>query len=299
MTRAPNGQIVLSASRRTDIPAFYMNWFMSQIERGAFEVTNPYNGRVSTVPAGPERVHTLVFWSKNFGPFIEGGYGYALQGKGYRLFYNFTVNSEAPALEPNVPPLSDRLAQMAHLCRKFGPETVNWRFDPLCFYAVDDQAATDNLKDFLEIAEHASANGVTRCITSFMDDYPKIRRRLKIRCNGSNRFRFVDPPKEKKASVLLGMEAVLFKLGISLRVCCEKRVRLLLPKDSQIQDSACISNALLTRIYGGSLSLRRDTGQRIKDGCGCQVSVDIGSYRGHPCYHNCLFCYANPKEAPS
>ncbi len=82
-------QIVISASRRTDIPAFYMSWFMQQIQKRSFEVINPYNRKKAVVPAIPDKVHTIVFWSKNFGPFIEGGHGQTLAAMGYNLFFQF------------------------------------------------------------------------------------------------------------------------------------------------------------------------------------------------------------------
>ena len=126
-------KIVISASRRTDIPAFYMPWFMSQIEAGSFEVVNPYNQKAHYVPGTPDKVHTIVLWSKNFGPFIENNYGDRMREKGFQLFFNFTINSDCSLLEPNVPPLGARLDQLEQLCQRFGPETVNWRFDPICF----------------------------------------------------------------------------------------------------------------------------------------------------------------------
>ena len=102
-TLKPPPKIVLSASRRTDIPAFYMPWFMERIKSGVFEVVNPFNRRVKKVPATPTDVHTIVFWSKNFGLFLKEGYGHNLQKAGYNLFFNFTINSYAPRLEPHVP----------------------------------------------------------------------------------------------------------------------------------------------------------------------------------------------------
>ena len=77
-----SGQIVISASRRTDIPAFYMDWFMEQIKKEVFEITNPYKRRKSTIPATPDKVHTIVFWSKNFDFFMAGGYGERLEKLG-------------------------------------------------------------------------------------------------------------------------------------------------------------------------------------------------------------------------
>ena len=283
-------KIVLSASRRTDIPAFYMPWFMEQIGRGIFEVVNPFNQRVSIVPATTDAVHTIVFWSKNFGPFIGGNYGDALLAMGYHLFFNFTVNSDSTVLEPNVPTLAERLNQLEYLAKHFGPRTINWRFDPVCFYRTDQGPLNDNLQDFALIARKAAGWGIERCITSFMDHYPKIARRL----SALSGFAFIDPPLIDKVSILMKMEAQLANFGIQLRTCCEKDVIDALGRDSSIAPSACIPNDLLLELYGGNLSLNRDTGQRVKSGCGCRVSIDIGSYRQQPCYHNCLFCYANP-----
>ncbi len=283
-------KIVLSASRRTDIPAFYMPWFMVQISRGSFEVVNPFNQRVSVVPATPDAVHTIVFWSKNFRPFIGGHYGDRLLELGYHLFFNFTINSASADLEPNVPSLDERLNQMSYLAEHFGPLAINWRFDPICFYRVNQGALNDNLHDFAYIARKAAGCGIERCITSFMDHYPKIARRLPPRSG----FVFVDPPLIDKVNTLMKMESQLADLGIQLQTCCEKAVIDALNANSSITPSACIPNDLLLGLYGGNLSLKRDTGQRVKAGCGCRVSVDIGSYRQQPCYHNCLFCYANP-----
>ncbi|MBW2538207.1 MAG: DUF1848 family protein [Deltaproteobacteria bacterium] len=286
----PSAKIVISASRRTDIPAFYMQWMMEQIEKGVFEVVNPYNRRVTLVPATPDKVHTIVFWSKNFGPFIKGGFGKLLQKEGYHLFFNFTINSNSPFLEPNVPPLEERLEQLDYLCSRFDSTTVNWRFDPLCFYTINNGRIYDNLDDFPYIAKRAAQSGIQRCITSFMDHYPKIQKRTA----SINGLSFFDPPDEKKKEILLNMEKALRAKKIRLQTCCEKKLIEVLPEYSTITKSACIPNDFLEKLFGGNLSLKCDKGQRIKDGCGCMVSVDIGSYHLHPCWHNCLFCYANP-----
>jgi hypothetical protein len=288
-------KVVLSASRRTDIPAFYMPWFMEQIDRGRFEIVNPFNQRVSVVPATPDAVHTIVFWSKNFGPFIDGHYGDQLRALGYHLFFNFTVNSDAAVLEPNVPALVERLDQLKYLAGHFGPRAINWRFDPICFYRTGQAPINDNLHDFAYISKKAARWGIERCITSFMDHYPKIGRRLSARSG----FAFIDPPLAEKVKTLLKMEAQLAVLEIQLKTCCEKDVVDALGRDSAVTPSACIPNDLLLELYGGNLSLKRDSGQRVKAGCRCRVSVDIGSYRHQPCYHNCLFCYANPTSGDS
>jgi len=209
---------------------------------------------------------------------------------GYRLFFNFTLNTENPLLEPNVPPLRERLKQLEDLCEMFDPRVVNWRFDPLCFYTTGDGGVNDNTDALETIAGRAAAAGVRRCITSFMDHYAKISRRLKVIPG----FVFIDPPVEKKIECLYRMHAILNAYGIELLTCCEKTLLEALPDDLPVTSSACIPNDLLAEVYGGGVSLKKDAGQRVKAGCGCGVSVDVGSYDLHPCEHRCLYCYARP-----
>ena len=237
-------------------------------------------------------MHSIVFWSKNFGPFIDKDYGLLLEEKGYHLFFNFTINSAVPILEPAVPPLEKRMEQLAILSKRFGSQAINWRFDPLSFFTIKDGIVRDNLADFSEIAAAAFEAGIERCLTSFMDFYPKIARRIK-KIPG---FTFYDPPIEKKIDTLYQMQHTLGSYGIELHACCEKVLLEKLPTDLSVKASSCIPNGLLAALYGKDVSLRKDAGQRVKVGCRCGVSVDIGSYKEHPCKHGCLYCYANPAE---
>jgi hypothetical protein len=285
----PKKQVV-SASRRTDIPAFYMDWFMDQIFRGCFHFENPYSRKVSVVPVSPENTDTLVFWSKNFKVFLDGGYGEALIKMGYHLFFNFTINSFDPILEPHVPDLGDRLVQLQTLVERFGPETVTWRFDPICHYSLDDNNLRDNLNDFSLIAAQSAKAGIKRCVTSFVDLYAKVTSRGKL----ISGFSFVDIPLEKKRDIILNLNKILSPQNIGLFLCCERDLFQSLPLGCGIEESSCIPNPLLGKLSGCLLSKVKDSGQRKAKGCGCYASRDIGSYRLQPCYHNCLFCYANP-----
>ena len=269
-----------------------MPWFMDRIKKGFFEVVNPYNRKTRKVPATPAEVHTIVFWSKNFHSFLKNNLGKKLQKAGYHLFFNFTINSESPRLEPHVPPLDIRLGQLKQLCDQFGPRAVNWRFDPICFFKTHRGIVQDNLIDLDRIAEKAARHGIKRCITSFMDFYPKIENRLAALTG----FSFYDPPLKTKKQIILKLEKVLASGNINLKLCCEKDVLDALPDNTTVNRSACIPNELLMELYGGTLDLKKDTGQRIQKGCGCKKSIDIGDYHQHPCYHNCLFCYANPSS---
>lgn len=282
--------LVISASRRSDIPAFYMPWFMQGIERGAFTVANPFNRRITRVPATAPPVHTIVFWSKNFGPFLEAGWGERLVGKGYHLYFQFTLNSQDPLLEPNLPALSQRLEQLHRLCERFGPPAVNWRLDPICHYRWNGGGTRDNLGDAERIADAAAAAGLRACTTSFLDPYAKIAKRA-ARLNG---FAFVEPPPPRRVEILLDLERRLAARDIRLFTCCESATLGDLPGHSKIAAAACIPNDYLMHLYGGRLSRRRDPGQRRAAGCGCRVSTDVGAYDRHPCAHGCLYCYANP-----
>ena len=279
---------ILSVSRRTDIPAFYMPWFMDQVTRGVIEVVNPFNQQVRQVAVSPQRVQAMVFWSKNFGPVLADGYGERLQAMGYHLFFNFTVNSRSPILEPGMPDLNQRLDQLRQLCLRFGAASVQWRFDPICHFITKAGVTGTNLDDFQTIAAVAGECGIAICTTSFMDHYRKIERRTR------DALTFVEPSPAEKVKILLKMETTLSPLGIQLALCCEKEALDQLPVGSTISIGACISGRRIMAVHGGRVSLRQDSGQRKASGCGCTVSVDVGSYSLHPSHHNCLFCYANP-----
>ena len=283
-------RVVISASRRTDIPAFYMSWFMDSIDQGRFDVINPYNQKTYSVPASPEQVHSIVFWSKNFGPFLQHHYGDTLIQRGYHLYFNFTINSPHPHLEPEVPPLEDRLRQLAGLTDVFGPQCIQWRFDPICFFRDLTGHKKDNLDAFDTIAKKAAELGITTCITSFVDHYRKVVRRTQIHSN----LILLEPSMQRKIETFAALSRQLTPLDIDLKLCCEKEVLDLLPENIHSEPAACIPGERLIQLYGPGISLAKDRGQRRDAGCACSVSRDIGSYALHPCHHNCLFCYANP-----
>jgi len=284
---------VLSISRRSDIPAHYLDWFMASVATGEALVDHPYTHDTRTVPLTPESVHTLVFWTKNIAPFLERGCDRILREKGFHLYFNLTVNSASPILEPGVPPLEERLSAMSELCRRVGPRAVAWRFDPICHFRDQKGNACDNLHDFSRIARSARDAGITRCITSFVDLYPKVLRR----CRAAG-IELTELPIHEKVAIALRLNGELQHLGIDLFTCCENELQAALPFGSGITPAACIPGPLLAGLYGGGISLARDTGQRKEAGCRCTTSRDIGSYTRHPCPAGCLYCYACSTNAP-
>ncbi len=267
---------------------------MKRINIGSFVTVNPYTRKHSVKEVSPENIHTIVFWSKNFGPFIKHHYGEELLNKGYNLFFNFTINSRDKLLEPNLPTLNTRLKQLEHLAETFGPDSINWRFDPVCHYKING-IAKNNFNDFLLLSEAISKTKVKRCISSFTDIYKKIQRRLSVHPG----LELVNLTMNKKIDAVLRMEKILSGHDIQLMLCCEDIVLKALPGNAKTTASSCINNRLLKELYDSNISLAKDTGQRTTKGCECNKSFDIGSYEIHPCRHNCLYCYASPVKSPA
>ena len=283
---------VISASRRTDIPAFYTPWFMEGIRQGEVSVVNPFNRVTRKVSLRPEAVHSIVFWSKNFAPFLAAQAHTRLKDMGYNLFFNFTVNGENSVLEPHIPALDQRIPQAKVLCSRFGPDAVNWRFDPISFYE-DDGVTRNSLKAFESIAYRLADLGISRCITSFYDPYRKVDQRLRRLAEaGGPRIRFTEPALQIRERTIRKMASLLAPLGIRLFLCCEAKISGIFPPIENVSASACIDGRHLKKLFKGNPVTAKDTGQRRDKGCQCTRSVDIGSYDLHPCHHNCLFCYA-------
>lgn len=192
-------------------------------------------------------------------------------------------------LEPEVPSLEQRLDQLARLAGLYGPKTIQWRFDPICYFKRRSGKERNNLYRFPHIARRAAALGIRTCITSFVDLYPKVQRRA-----AHTDLTFIDPPLNVKVEQVMEMNRLLESLDVQLHLCCEIELLKALPADSGVLGAACIPNQILAALYGNDISLKKDSGQRVAAGCGCRTSKDIGSYQLHACRHNCLFCYANP-----
>ena len=286
----PSG--ILSASRRTDIPGWYTAWFLDRIEKGHFVVTNPFNRQSRRVEATPKEIHTIVFWSKNYGPFLDLNAHKILARKGFHLFFNFTINTPVTALEPGLPELSARLDQVRRIARDFSPAQIAWRFDPICFYEKAGRFF-HNLDAFESIAVRLSQLGIKQCITSFYDPYKKVAARIKRMAElGRPVLNFIDPGIERKADIIRNMAQFLTSLGMDLFLCCEKELMDAAGLERYASSNACINGHLYKALFGGNPETRGDYGQRRKQGCQCTKSFDIGSYDDHACFHNCLFCYA-------
>ena len=265
---------VISASRRTDMPACYLDRLIRFVSQGFAEVDNPYSGRTHTIDIRSENVHTLVLWSKNFGPFL----GKSDCFSSFHLYFLFTIN-DMPAFEPGVPPLARRIDQARELAARYGSERIGWRYDPVIF---DSDGPVATVETFRWIGEKLAGFGIKRAIFSFLDMYGKVKSR-----NESLGLGIVDPPAGRKIEYANRLSETASSLGFSLESCSER-----LGPIEGITASACIDGVLLSRLRGEPARTTKDKGQRAD--CNCTLSRDIGSYRTMPCPNGCLYCYANP-----
>ena len=276
---------VISASRRTDLVAFFPGWLAAALRDKAVRVSGP-RGRVQEVDLDPRSVHTVVLWSKNFANLIRNASGLRdVLGEYDQLYLHFTITGlGGTPVEAGSPPPAEALAQLPALAGIAGrPERVTVRFDPVLFWR-EDGATRSSLGFFGLVADAAANSGVRDLRMSFAQWYKKARARAEARG-----FGFIDPPDEEKRAVAAGLAAGAAKRGLTLHVCSQP----FLAGVPGIRPSACIDGRLLERLHPGRepVSHRKDAGQRA--GCLCTESRDIGSY-AQRCPHGCVYCYANP-----
>jgi hypothetical protein len=279
--------MIISASRRTDIPAFYSEWFMNRLRKGYCLVPNPFNPRhVARISLVPESVDAIVFWSKNPGPMLR--FLPEVENMGYRFYFLFTVNDYPKALEPNLPPLAERISTFIQLSEKIGPRRVIWRYDPIILSNITD--ASYHRTAFERLCQRLGGH-THRAITSIITLYRKTLRNLAPLERQGYTFD-KDPRSNPETEALLSHVATCTaEHGMEIFACAETRDYAYLG----IRPSSCIDAALIRELWGIPVSSKKDPGQR--EHCGCAVSRDIGMT--DTCPHGCPYCYSNmnPKIA--
>ncbi|MBQ7849074.1 MAG: DUF1848 domain-containing protein [Clostridia bacterium] len=266
--------MILSVSRRTDIPACYMPWFMNRLQAGFVMSRNPMNpGQVSRIALSPENVEAIVFWTKNPLPLLP--YLPAISRMGYRCGVQYTITGYDRDVEPNLPGLSQRLAAFRELADMLGAERLRWRYDPILL--SDRYTEAWHAEQFARLADGLAGCADT-CVISFLDVYAKNRRTLK-----SAGLHTLNEDQMRAVGALLAAEAD--KRGVRLQTCAE-RIDL---SEIGVQPGACLDSAWVSGIAGFPIRSVKDSGQRAE--CGCVPSVDVGQY--NTCTNGCLYCYAN------
>jgi hypothetical protein len=273
---------VISASRRTDLVAFFPGWLADIVRRGEVEVRGP-RGRTRRVDLRPEAVHTFVLWSKDFAHLLEDAAGLRTALERYDQIYAlFTITGlGGTRIEPGVPPPEAALAQLPALIAAAGdPRRVSLRFDPV-FTWRDGAAALSNLDFFGTIVDRAARTGIRDVRFSFVQRYRRADRRIRDRG-----IEAVDPPEAEKTAAALRLARTAEERGLRLHACSQPFLAV-----AGVRPSACIDGGLLGELHprGERATTAKDGGQRPD--CGCTRSIDIGSY-AQPCGHGCVYCYA-------
>ena len=275
---------IISASRCTDIPAFYADWFFQRLETGYSVWQNPFNGKRSYISY--QNTRFIVFWSKNPKPLLP--YLPYLKEKGIGCYIQFTLNDyEKDGLETGVPPMKERIETFKALSRTLGKEAVIWRFDPLI---LTDRITTSLLLEKIERIGTEIHDYTEKLVFSFADisNYKKVKANM-IR-SGIPYREWDEKSMEELAEKLSGLNQ---EKGWHLDLAtCGEPIDL---KKYKISHNRCIDGDLIARLTSDSDLIRnykKDLGQRPM--CGCIAAKDIGQY--NTCPHLCEYCYANSSK---
>lgn len=265
--------MILSVSRRTDIPSYYSDWFLNRIREGFLYVRNPMNPhQISRIPLSPELVDCIIFWTKNPGPMLE----WLEELKDYMYYFQFTLTPYGKDIEPNLPDKRDVLIPVfKKLSEKTSRKRVIWRYDPIL---INDRYTVEyHQKAFQEIAE-SLAGYTDRVVISFVDLYAKTKRNMR-ECP----LKLLDEENMKELAAVLARIAAKNKMEIE---SCGEKIDL---SEVGIAHGSCIDRKRIEALTGCSITGERDKNQRPE--CGCLESVEVGTY--HTCGNGCRYCYAN------
>jgi hypothetical protein len=270
---------IISASRRTDIPAFYSEWFIKRLKAGEVYVRHPYGGQIYRTSLKPNDIHCIVFWSKNFAPLISRIK--EVENSTKNLFFHFTMTGITKEIEQYTPPYEDAINDFIYLSKRYSPYHLIWRFDPIC---ITDKLPFDYFEEmFLKIAEKLHGN-CNKCYISFVQTYNKA---LKNIVKYSD-HRFIDIDTETQRDYAGRLSRIAEKNGIKLYACCNGHLL-----SDNVFKGSCINSADLSQLFNDPLIISPSSPTRKE--CACSKSIDIGSY--DTCIHGCLYCYANSDKA--
>lgn len=268
--------MIVSASYRTDIPAFYSEWFLRRLAEGYALVRNPYSARMYRVDLRPQRVTGFVFWTRNFGPLLE--HLDRLRAFGRPFVVQFTVTNYPRAIEPAVIPAAKALEQMHRLAREVHPLCPVWRYDPVLFTSLTP--AEFHLENFARLA--AGLEGAAdEVVISFAQIYAKSRRNLDAAAR-THGFEWSDPPDEAKLELAARLAGTARRRGMRLTVCSQPDYLA-----AGAEEARCVDARRLAKISGEPITAPL---KGNRPGCACHESRDIGEY--DTCPHGCLYCYA-------
>ena len=265
--------MIISASRRTDIPTYYSEWFLNRIKEGYVLVRNPMNAhQISKISLTPDVVDGIVFWTKNPIPMLNK----LDRLQDYTYYFQFTLNSYGQDVETHVPNKQNTIIPaFKKLSDTIGPERVIWRYDPV--FLNETYTPEYHLRYFEQLAKILHPY-TKKCTFSFIDMYRNTEKNVK----GLDIQKFSI---EQQKYLAKHFADIAHSYGLSIDTCAEG-IDL---EQYGIQHARCIDDRLLSQLIGCPLTVGKDKNQRLE--CGCIESIDIGTY--NTCRNGCLYCYAN------
>jgi len=268
---------IISASRRSDIPAFYSRWLLRRLEEGYCEWIHPFTGRLERVSLRPEDCLAIVLWTRNPAPLLPALPD--LLSSGHLPCFHFTLTGYPRPLESHNPELPLSLARLRELAERLGPESVIWRYDPIVVSSRTPVAF--HLEQFASIARGLEGT-IRRVYFSFVDDYGKTRQSFE-RLHREHGIRFTEPGAQERKNLVQRLRDVAARHGMTLHACCEDEL-----VGEGVEKGRCIDLAWIRRLRPEVRERPKRRATRAQ--CGCTESVDIGAY--DTCAFGCCYCYA-------
>lgn len=268
--------MIVSASYRTDIPAFYGDWFRNRLKAGFVRVESPYGGKSSTISLRRQHVDGFVFWTRNIEPFLP--ILAEVHAQTYPFIVSHTLTGYPRALESRVADANRMVRVLGDLAMSYGPRVLVWRYDPILISSLTP--ADWHLENFSGLARGLKG-ACDEVVVSFAQIYKKTRRNLDLAAL-EHGFSWQDPPAEAKRLLIGQLAAIARDQGMKLSVCCQPE---LAPPGVGL--SCCVDALRLQGLAGHEFSFKF---KGNRPDCGCAESRDIGVYDS--CPHGCAYCYA-------
>ncbi len=275
--------MIISASRRTDLPAFYAPWFLNRIRAGYCTVPNPFNRQqVSVISLKPEDVDVLVFWTRNPRPLLP--YLGEIEARGFRYYFQYTLMNNPALIDPQSPALAASLKNFRELADMVGPDKIIWRYDPIVLSKITDP---DFHRQQYGLIAQALKGHTRRSVISIVDVYKKAGKRLAALSKQGLELQI--PDRRMLADLMPSLLALARGSGMEIASCAE---------DIDLQPygvgpGRCIDAEYIEKTFEIAVVHKKDPAQR--PACGCVVSRDIGMYDS--CLFGCQYCYATANFA--
>ncbi len=268
--------MIISASRRTDIPSFYSEWFVNRLQAGYVYVRNPMNARqISEISLSPDVVDGIVFWTKNPLPMLDR----LNDLRDYVYYFQFTLTSYGKDVEQNVPSKGKVIVPaFQRLSDTIGPDRVVWRYDPI--FLSETYTMDYHIRNFERLAKRL-ASYTRKCTISFLDVYDKTKRNM-------SPVAPVAFSVEQQNQLAKHIAEIAHSYGLRVDTCAEA-IDL---QQYGIEHARCIDGRLFEQLLHCRLQAKKDKNQRGE--CGCIEALDIGAY--NTCCNGCRYCYANYSE---